>query len=173
MNEELKDALENFIAMLKKENMFRENNLTAFQKTERLLYKYNDFQDAIAAKEEQISELNEWGLKHQSKSITKYGAGSGEVKTEQERLDDKIESLENMIEDTRRYVRIIDKALERIKTDEFFPIIRMKYFDDLTQDDIGSRLHVDGSTISRNKNRLIRKLAVYLFPDESLTEIMQ
>ena len=173
MNDELKDALENFIAMLKRENMFHENKLNAFQKTERLLYKYNDFQDAIAAKEEQISELREWGLKHQSKSITKYGAGSGEVKTERERLEDKIESLENMIEDTRRYVRIIDKALERIKTDEFFPIIRMKYFEDLTQDDIGSRLHVDGSTISRNKNRLIRKLAVYLFPDESLTEIMQ
>ena len=67
-------------------------------------------------------------LKQKSKSITRYGVGSGEVKTEQEKLDDKIKSIEDSIDDTKRYINFIDTSLNRLKDDKFFQIIEMKYF---------------------------------------------
>ena len=165
-------TLRNFVDLLKKEGMFREKRLNAFQKTEQLLYKYNDFQEAITGKEDQIKELREYGIKHQSKSITKYGAGSGESKTDQEKLDEKIDNIENTIDDTRRYIKIIDSSLDRIKDDKFFGIIEMKYFKGMTHEEISFEFDVDQSTICRNKNRLIRTLSIRLFPDDSLNEML-
>ncbi len=168
------ETLRKFIALLKKEGMYQDKKpMNAFQKTEQLLYKYQDFTDAIVAKEDQISELRKYGVKHQSKSITKYGAGSGEVKTDQDKLDDKIQAIEDGIDDTRRYIGIIDNALDKIKGDKFFVIIRMKYNEGLTHEQIGEKLEVDATTIGRNKNRLIRKLSIYLFPDDSISELMK
>lgn len=166
------EMLRKFVLELKREGLFKDKKLNAFQKTEQLLYKYNDFADAIKSKENQIKELKEHGLKRQSKSITKYGAGSGEVKTDADKLEEKIQVLENTIEDTRRYIKIIDDALEKLQGDKLFGIIDMKYFKDMTHEDIGFEFDVDASTISRNKNRLVKKLSIQLFPDDALNEML-
>jgi RNA polymerase sigma factor (sigma-70 family) len=166
------EMLKKFVLELKREGLFKDKRLNAFQKTEQLLYKYNDFADAIKSKEEQIKELKDFGLKKQSKSITKYGAGSGEVKTDADKLDEKIQVLENTIDDTKRYIKIIDDSLEKLNSDKFFEIIKMKYFKGMTLEEIGFEFDVEGSTISRNKNRLIKKLSIQLFPDEALNEML-
>ncbi len=167
------ETLRKFVALLKKEGMYQDKKpMNAFQKTEQLLFKYTDFVDAIKAKEDQIKELKDYGLKQKSKSITKYGAGSGEVKTDQEKLDEKIQFIEDTIDDTRRYIGIIDKALDKIRNDEYFPIIEMKYGKSMTHEEIGEELEVDATTVGRNKNKLIRKLSIQLFPDESISELM-
>ncbi len=166
------ELLKKFIRELKREGLVKDHRLNSFQKTEQVLYKYHDFAEAIEAKEDQIKELEAYGIKKKSKSITKFGAGSGEVKSEMERIEEKIQAIENTIDDTRRYVGIIDSALSKIESDRFFPVIRMKYFERMTHEDIGFEIEVDPSTVCRQKNRLIRKLSVYLFPDDSLREMM-
>lgn len=170
------ETLRKFVAMLKKEGMFHSQNekkiMTPFQKTEQVLYKYQFFVDAIAAKQKRIEELKKYGIKHQSKSITKYGAGSGEVKTDQDKLDDKIKAIEDAINDTQLYIDMINDALDKIRNDEYFPIIEMKYGKSMTHEEIGEELEVDATTVGRNKNKLIRKLSIQLFPDESISELM-
>ena len=167
------EAVLKIVSELKRQGLFKNRQMNSFQKTEQLLYRRQDFIDAVESKELQIKELKEYGLKQKSKSITRYGVGSGEVKTEQEKLDDKIKSIEDSIDDTKRYINFIDTSLNRLKDDKFFQIIEMKYFKDMTHEEIGFKLEVDASTVSRNKNRLINKLAIYLFPDDKLNEMMQ
>lgn len=166
------EVLRKFVSMLKREGMIRDNRMNAFQKTEQLLYRRNDFADAVNTKKDQIKELKKHGLKRQSKSITKYGAGSGEVKTEQEKLENKIEAIESAIDDTEQYIKIIDDALDKLKNDKFYEIIPMKYFKGMTHEEIGEVFEVDTSTIGRNKNRLIKKLSIQLFPDDALNEML-
>jgi RNA polymerase sigma factor (sigma-70 family) len=135
------------------------------------LYRYNEFNEAIEIKENQIKELQWYGLRRQSKSITKYGSGSGEVKTESEKLEEKIHNIEIAIEDTKHYIKIIDDALKTLKNDRFYKIIPMKYFEGKTQEEIGFELEVDTATITRNKNRLVKRLSIQFFPDEVLNEM--
>lgn len=173
MNLELQaEMIRKFINELKHEGLLKNKQMNSFQKTEQLLYRRQDFLTAVASKEIQIEELKKFGLKRQSKSITKYGAGSGEVKTEQEKLDEKVMLLENSIDDTKRYIHFIDAAIERLKGDKFFNIIAMKYFEGMTHEEIAEVFEVDPSTVCRNKNRLINKLSIYLFPDDKLNEIL-
>lgn len=170
-NEEM---LNKFILALKREGMFKikDNKMTPFQRTEQLLYKRSKFVDAVVSKRERIEELKKHGLKRQSKSITKYGAGSGEVKTEIERLEEKIELIESTIADTEEHIQTLDAALDKVRGDKFFKIIEMKYFEEMTHEEIGLEFEVDGSTICRNKNRLIKELSIQLFPDDVLNEML-
>lgn len=166
------EIIKQFVTELKRERLVKEKRSNTFQKTEQLLYRYNEFVEAIEIKESQIRELKSYGLKRQSKSITKYGAGSGEVKTESEKLEEKIRIIESAIDDTRQYIKIIDGALAKLTDDRFYEIIPMKYFEGKTQEEIGVYFEVDTATITRNKNRLVKRLSIQLFPDEALNEMM-
>lgn len=164
--------IKKFLLQLKQQKLVKDKPTNAFRKTEQLLYKYNDFGEAIRNKEIEIDELKDYGLKKRSKSIIKFGPDSGEVKTETERLEEKIAIMENAIEDTKQYIQIIDNALDKLADDKFYDIIPMKYFKGLTHEEISFELGVDAATITRHKNRLIKRLSIYLFPDEALNEMM-
>ncbi len=166
------EIIKQFVTELKRERLVKEKRSNTFQKTEQLLYRYNEFTEAIAVKENQIRELRFYGLPKQSKSITKYGAGSGEVKTENEKLEEKIRLIESAIDDTRQYIRIIDDALGNLAGDRFYEIIPMKYFKGMTHEEIGIHFEVDSSTVTRNKNRLVKRLSIQLFPSEVINEMM-
>ena len=166
------ELLNKFVLALKREGMFNNSKLNAFQKTEQLLYKRSKFVEAVNSKKERIKELKEHGLKRQSKSITKYGAGSGEIKTETEKLEDKIQAIESTIDDTEQHIQTLDSALDKLKHDKFFAIIEMKYSKGMTHEEIGFEFDVDATTIGRNKNRLIKELSIQLFPDDVLNEIL-
>lgn len=170
-NEEM---LHKFILALKREGLYKvkDNTKNPFQKTEQLLYQRSKFIDAVTTKKERIEELKKYGLKRQSKSITKYGASSGEFKSEVEKLEDKIQSIESTIHDTEEHIQTLDEALDKLKDDKFFKIIEMKYFDGMTHEEIGFEFEVDATTIGRNKTRLIKELAILLFPDDVLNEIL-
>ena len=66
---------------------------------------------------------------------------------------------------------MIDKSLEKLHDDEYFKIINLKYFDNKKYEEIAELLEVDVSTVSRNKNRLINMLKIYLFSDDVINEL--
>lgn len=152
------DALRNFVLELKREGMFNDKRLNSFQKTEQLLYRRNDFADAVNAKKEQIEELKKHGLK-------RHG-------TEQEKLNDKIVAIERAVDYTEKYINFINDALDKLRNDKFYEIIPMKYFKGMTHEEIGFEFEVDASTICRNKTRLINILVYYLFSDEVSDQII-
>ena len=175
---EMQKLIENVVGRcigeLKLQDMLKENKKNAFQKTEQLLYNYCDFKDVIKQKRSMIADLQKYGLPKKSKSITSFSGDEGmrEIKTEQEQIDEYIESIENSMRLTIRCVSVIDAALGSVGNDPYYQVLVMRYFRKINLEDIAEYYGKDVSTISRNKNRLVNQIKIKIFPDESINEIM-
>ena len=169
----VKRAVSETVTEMKRQSLIIENKQTPFQKTETLLFNYNHFKEAIRDKEEQIREIKEMGLSKKSKSITSFSGGSGyiEVKSDMEKAEEKIEMIEFSIKTTRNFIKIIDDAVSALKDDRYYELIRMRYFEGLTREEIAEYFDCDVSTVNRNKNRLINLLQIRLFSDEVIQQI--
>lgn len=161
------------IIELKRQNLIAEGKQTPFQKTETLLFNYNNFQAAVKDKEDQINELKEYGLKKKSTSVTSYMGHSGliEVKSEQEKIEDRIEVIEMSMQVTKNFINIIDDAIESLTDDPYYDLIAMRYFQGCSREEIAEHFDCDVSTVNRNKNRLINLLQIRLFSDEVIQRI--
>lgn len=165
-------AAERVISEFKKQGLIKDNK-TAFQKTETLLYNYNNFQRTISDRQEQIQELKKYGTKKKSKSITSFTTGGYfEDKCEDERIAEKIIQVERSIIITKNLIDIIERAMGQIKDDKYFEIIKLKYFENKTREDIAEYFDIDIKTVTRNKNKLINTLKITLFPDDSVEEML-
>jgi hypothetical protein len=179
---DLKDLISNaadttadrVIKGLRKQRFLKDKNLTAYQKTEQVLYNYNNFKETIKDKKEQIEEIKTEGLNYKSKDITFYhSAGFNEFDDIITKIDEKIQSIKDSIALTERYIKTIDTALEKIRDDKYFDIINLKYFQNKTVDEIAEYFgNKDPSTINRNKSRLINQLKIILFSDEVIKELL-
>lgn len=169
----VKKAVAEAVSELKRQQLLIDGKQTPFQKTETLLFNYNNFKSAITEKEEQIADLKLWGLKGKSKSITTFSGGNGyiEVKSEQDKVDERIESIESSIHTTKTFIRIIDDAIEGLKDDPYYDLISMRYFEGCSREEIAEHFDVDVRTVNRQKNRLVNKLAIVLFSDEVIQQI--
>ena len=168
-----KKAAEQTAAELKRQKLIIEGKQTPFQKTETLLYNYNHFKAAIKDKEEQIKEIREFGLPRKSKSITSFSGNTGliEVKSEAEKAEEKIEMIEFSIITTRRFIKIIDDAIQMLRDDPYYELIELRYFEGRTREYIAGFFDCDVKTVNRNKNRLINQLQIRLFSDEVIQSI--
>lgn len=164
----IKQAVKEIIEELKKEKLIKENKQTPYQKTEILLYSYQDYIKAIEEKKKIIKEIQQHGLKQKSKSVVLYGSSSGNDKDPEY---EKIQAILNSINLTKRLIALIDSALNTIKDDEYYYIIEQKYFKKKTFEDISEEVDKDVSTISRNRSRLINKISILLFSDEVLSNL--
>lgn len=178
MNKEAKElaaeTAKQTVFELMKNNMMKSDKRSPFQKTEILLYNYNNFLDVIKNREEQIEELKQNGLRKHSISVlpAMNTVHDNYVKTEQEKIDEKIAEIQINITTTKNFISIIDKELDCLKNEKYFDIIRMKYFEGKTHEEIAEHFHCDVKTISRQKNNLINKLQIKLFSDESIKHIL-
>jgi len=157
---------------LKQHRLLKSNKDSAFQKTEKLLYNYKQFKQVIEKKQEQIKTIENEGWAKRSKSIVILStSNSYETSTDGEKAEARIEEIQASIEKIESYIQFIDNSLDRISTDQYFDIIRLKYFEGLTNEDISFELDCDPSTVTRHKNRLINIIKIYLFPDDSIVEL--
>jgi RNA polymerase sigma factor (sigma-70 family) len=135
-----------------------------FKETERLLYSLPALRLKVAQDEEDLKN----GLlvpKRKSKDIVVYSsAGKSHYDFDDEYIERRIASMER----TKREIQRIERALETIQDDEYYNIIPLKYWDNLSPGDIAERLKCDERTYRRHKNRLINKLKVVLFGADAL-----
>lgn len=169
----VKKAVEQTVCEMKRQNLVIEGKQSPFQKTETLLYNYNNFVEVVKEKEEQIAELRQFGMRKKSTSITSFSGNSGliEVKSDAEKIEEKIEMIEFSISTTRSFIKIIDDAVAMLKDDHYYDLIRMRYFEGRSQEDIAEHFDCDVRTVRRNKNRLINLLQIRLFSDEVIQHI--
>ena len=71
----------------------------------------------------------------------------------------------------KKFVDIIDNALETLKNDSYYDIIPMLYFEKRSREDIAEFFDTTTTTISRNKRRLVEKLKVLIFADDVIYEL--
>lgn len=169
----VRKATEEAVAELKRHSLIVEGRQSPFQKTETLLYNYNNFKAAIKDKEEQIAEIRQIGLSKKSGAVATYSGDTGyiEVKSDMEKAEEKIERIEFSMATTKNFIRIIDNAIDTLKDDVYYDLIRLRYFEGKSREEIAEYFDCDVSTVNRNKNRLINLLQIRLFSDEVIQQI--
>ena len=65
----------------------------------------------------------------------------------------------------------IETALSYIKDDPYYGIVLLYYIEGKTLEQLSEQFNVSVPTISRNKTRLVRQLAVLIFPTEYINEL--
>lgn len=143
----------------------------SYQKTEQVLFDYNNYKKAVSDKYEQIEDIKEYGISKTSGSIIGMPTGTNERLTDNEKADVKIEALQNAIATTKLYIKFIDDALEEIKSDKYYDVIPMIYFEGCTLEYVADKFGVDEKTIRRRRSKLVNTLSVLLFSADVIYEL--
>lgn len=149
-------------------------NKTAYAKTEQLLYNYRGFKKIVAERMLEIEELRKYGVPKNC-AVTEYVQKGGMpqgIVLEEESVEDAVRTVQRSVEGTVQIITLIDKSMAALKTDPYYNILEMRYFDGRTQEDIAVTFGCNQATIARNKSRLIKELAMRLFPDQVASEYM-
>ena len=72
---------------------------------------------------------------------------------------------------TQKLINIINKALKTIEDDYYYEIIELIYFKNKTREAVAEEFDVEVKTITRNKIRLVNRLKVILFSDDTIIEL--
>lgn len=133
-----------------------------FKDTEKLLYSLPALKLKVDQDEEDIK--NGVAIRtRKSPDVIKFGGGQSCFDE-----DEYIERRKASMERTKREIQRIERALETIQDDEYYPILPLKYWDELSAVEIAERLGCEERTFYRHKNRLISKLKVVLFGADAL-----
>lgn len=162
-----KEAARATVAEMRVNNMVK-RELTYYKRVELILYNYENLKSAIKQKEEDIEYIDKHGLPERSKSIVMYSSAGG-VSKEDRYVELKEKYLREKIE-TERDLKRIENALDKIRKDKYFSIIKLKYLNKehekvATDEALAEKLERDRKTIVRNKKRLINQLVTIFFPE--------
>jgi DNA-binding transcriptional ArsR family regulator len=74
---------------------------------------------------------------------------------------------------TRRTVERINRAISDISDDKYIQIIKMYYFENQKVEAVAMALNLSQSTVYYHRERLVEMLAVILFADDFIEEILK
>lgn len=149
---------------------------SAYQKTELLLWNYNGFKRVVKEKQDQIEEIKRYGVPHKGSAVHTYAGGEGTVHgiaTVDETVDNAVHTVQRSVQDIVGVINMIETVLASIKNDPYYPILEMRYFNGMSQDDMAKALNCTQQNVSYHKNRLVRELSLKIFPDDVIKEILQ
>lgn len=167
---------ENIVGIANANASGKKQEKTAYQKTEQLLFAYNGFKRIIKEKQLEIENLRKYGVPQKSGSIVAYTPHSANVQgtvLQEESVEIAVRNVEASVQGTVDAVALIDKCMAALSTDPYYKILEMRYFEGRTLEDIGVYYSCDHSTISRNKTRLVRELALHIFPNDVVNEYLR
>ena len=161
----------------KADNVVQKKEKSAYAKTEALLFNYIGFRKIVEERKQEVVDLRKYGVP------TKTSMSGGErVQTSranvgivlpEDAVEDAVRNVQRSVQDTVRVIALMDKCMAALKNDPYYDVLPMRYFEGRTLEDIGVYFGVDHTTISRNKSRLVKELAMRLFPDEVAREMIQ
>ena len=174
MNEKDIDRIaEKILEKIKNDKKIKtEKQLTPFQKTEKLLSELSLLKGAIDSKNMLIEDLKKEGISIQKRETGVNVQSSKVYLSELEKVENRIEKLQEEIARIENVVNMVERALDTIKNDKYYKIIEMKYFDDMTFEYIAENLDISERTAKRHKNYMIRQLQLIIFSDDVLKSIL-
>ena len=132
----------------------------AFKATEKRLYAYPVLQAKKKDDEEMLEEIMRHGVN--GRGITRI-VKNGARMEEDEKKAAVVIDLKTAIADDQHEIERIEKALEQIADDEYRDIVRYKYFEQKTDDEIAEQMHCASRTVRAHKSRLVGRLSVFLY----------
>ena len=165
------------INILEERNLIKPNTneKSAYSKTESLLYNYNNFKRIIKEREKEIEELRTYGVPT-SCAVKEYvdkGNSVQGIVLDEERVEAAVATVQESIDGTANVIALIDKCMGALKSDPYYDILEMRYFEGRTQEDIAIEMKCSQVTISKNKSRLVKELAMRIFPNQCIREMME
>jgi len=138
-----------------------------YKETEKRLYAYPDLLEKIKSDKEKISELMTHDAPTRSASIVRFQR-SGVRLSPEEILDCMVQDITATIAADQHEADTIAAALARIQDDPYYPAVSGKYIHGSPDEEIAALIHCDPSTVRRNRGRLIRRVAVWLYGAQAL-----
>lgn len=146
--------------------------MSSYKKTERLLYNYNKFKKSIEYENEYINFIQENGLQEKSKNFVGIKIII-ENKDRAEILEDLIKEATKRIIFTQKCIDFIDLALKNIEDDEYYELIKLKYFDRKSMEYIAEYFDTSVQTVYKHKTRLLKSLHSFLFAEDVLKALFE
>lgn len=72
---------------------------------------------------------------------------------------------------TKRFVAIVERALDEIRDDEYFEMIPMRYFEGQTLEQIAEYFDLSVSSVSEIRRRLVNRIRPIIFSDDYIAEL--
>lgn len=145
----------------------RKSGTNHYKETERRLFRYPELKKNIGEYKADIEDIKQENL-GKSKDIIKFSIHGGN--TPQEDIEEKrqklIENLESRIASDSFEIRQIERALERVKNDEHYPIIVAYYFEKCDMEKLEKRFHYSERTIRRYRKNLVNIISDALYGAE-------
>ncbi len=138
-----------------------------FKATEKRLYAYPVLLVKKKEDEETLDEIQKYGIKEKSKSITRFVKSGTRLSQEEIKTGIIIDLQATIANDTHEIYKI-EKALEQIKGDEYEEIIKLKYFEQKTDEEIAEKMNCSPRTVRTHKYALVGRISVYLYGAEAL-----
>lgn len=159
---------------IKADNIHAIDPKSIYSKTESVLYNLPYLKEAVLNRREQIREIEKYGVPMASKSFTVFTRNSGYVNTanDYERKENKLEQLRGLIKELEKRIAQIEAAVDIVRDDPHFPIIKMRYFEKKTYVQIAECLNCDESTVKRHKNKMLESIRFALFRDTILEDML-
>ncbi len=129
-----------------------------FRKMEDILYSYNKYINKIKKDLEYFNNpvlLKNYNVEKIS------GSGFMEVKSDMERIEELKVRISNDISRHEEILFRIDSALDMIKDHRDYNIIGMKYFNNMSYEDISEKLGVSLKTVYGMRNRILGALEIH------------
>ena len=133
-----------------------------FKATEKRLYAYPVLQAKIKDDEEMLEEIMRHGVNGHGRGITRIVKNGARMEEDEIKAAVVID-LKTAIADDQHEIERIEKALEQIADDEYRDIVRYKYFEQKTDDEIAEQMHCASRTVRAHKSRLVGRLSVFLY----------
>jgi len=162
----IKEAVEAGLAAGYREKLAKVRNY--YKSTEKLLYSLNALQAHIEMTKDYIEDLKKEGYAERSKDVVRTSSSGGQYAEKDEIHEGKIKAKEASIKRTQADIDWIWKGLEKIKDDEDYQIIEMKYFDELKIAEIAEKLNMSESTVKRRRSRIVNQLSGLLFGSDAV-----
>lgn len=138
-----------------------------FKATEKRLYAYPVLSAKIRNDEEMLEEIQLHGIHQKSHSITRFLRSGTRLDAEDIKQAVMLD-LRAAIAADRHEIERIDKALEQIADDAYHELVRYKYFEQKSEDEIADLMHCAPRTVRAHKSRLVGRLAIFLYGAEAL-----
>lgn len=145
-----------------KEKIALETN--PFKRVRKLLNRYNSFKKRVEDLEKHLESVE----------LTKRCGYDIIFSIKYEHLSDfeKIElkksQIKTEINEFRGFIELVDFALNEIKNDKYFGIVKLLFFERFSNEKVAEILNIDVSTVKRNKKRLFTEIVEAIYPDEFL-----
>jgi hypothetical protein len=153
--------------------MIRSSEPDAFQKTEQALRHYHDFRAVVNDKQIQIDEIREHGAPHTSRDIVLcVGEAPMESGTVHGTSVEIIEALEEDIKYIQCCVDRIACAIDALEGNPDLPMVKDYYWFGYTGEELAAKYGTSIPTALKRKNAVVRQIALYLFPEDVIKELI-